>query len=401
MMKSGRHTLVLVLLLFSSTFALAQDTDAGWDIKQQCVTNETIPPDNWSFDGTILLEGHFGIHAINANFDTPYVVSFIDWSESLSVIDLSPDKKWGVRSVGKFVNTTTENNAYVVGFLDIIGLEIFSLENPNEKQLIPLDIHYEYRGATHPTPYPQPEWIDKDSIAFNRNRHIVATNHIIEPDPDTPRTFDIVWAIERGFYSSPDWTRQARHYTYGGIYGDIGIIDLENDKSLGGVSIYLLSNNRVAGGQDVIWSPDSSKFVVLKPHDDITYEDISSPLPNIYMSIYDRDVNLVADVLNSEQHRVIDIADAKRFNYSGNKLAFFTQIEESGWTLHIADLDDEVIIDTCLDVDSTVAWSPDDSKIALIQTGDDHRQVYIFDTVEWELYTVAYHDGEIITWRSD
>lgn len=71
-----RFFLILPCLLILIIMIHAQEPDSGWEIIERCVGEPTIPPDDWTFEGTILATGWAGIHGINADWDTPVVQVF-------------------------------------------------------------------------------------------------------------------------------------------------------------------------------------------------------------------------------------------------------------------------------------------------------------------------------------
>jgi hypothetical protein len=103
----------ITLLAFPTTAAQDDDT-SGWPVAQRCVGEPTAPPAGWTFEGTILMTGYAGIHAVQADWETPRVVVFLnrDWGESDSDLPggaLSPNGRWYASPYGSRVMERSYN----------------------------------------------------------------------------------------------------------------------------------------------------------------------------------------------------------------------------------------------------------------------------------------------------
>src|SRR5690606_35951618 len=86
-----RYLLTFLMLLLISAIAAAQEaTPEGWEVVQRCVGEPTTPPEGWNYEGTILLWGNYGIHAIQVDWDVPRVVAFIRDQTIFGGAGLSP-----------------------------------------------------------------------------------------------------------------------------------------------------------------------------------------------------------------------------------------------------------------------------------------------------------------------
>ncbi|HEX2623609.1 MAG TPA: hypothetical protein VHL11_25790, partial [Phototrophicaceae bacterium] len=105
-----RLILLIVLLLVGSTSTslTAQDTPhphlaEGWTYERACLPDApTEPPSDWTFDGTLLYRGQYGIHGYHQGWDTTRVLSFInDFPNYLVVTSaFSPDLSQYTRAEG-------------------------------------------------------------------------------------------------------------------------------------------------------------------------------------------------------------------------------------------------------------------------------------------------------------
>jgi hypothetical protein len=82
---------VFFVAFFMSGSVFAQDNqpDSSWPVVEKCLPSPSMPDDNWTFDGEILMRGWGGIHGVNASLETPYVVY---WGGGYEVI--SPNGQW-------------------------------------------------------------------------------------------------------------------------------------------------------------------------------------------------------------------------------------------------------------------------------------------------------------------
>jgi hypothetical protein len=117
----------LLLLFFALSPAAAQESpDAGWPIEERCIGAPTAPPDDWTYSGTILMTGNSGIHGVNAAWETPHVLTFLNdtdlWGGALS-----PDGNWYASPRGNFTITETYN-----GITEIDELRISSIEGQRD-----------------------------------------------------------------------------------------------------------------------------------------------------------------------------------------------------------------------------------------------------------------------------
>jgi hypothetical protein len=105
------HLPILFCLLFALSPTVAQEiTDTGWPIEERCLGEPTPPPDDWTFPGAILIKGYAGIHAVQAEWETPRVVA----NEYLQGGALSPDAHWYASPYGEVYITESYNTITTV-----------------------------------------------------------------------------------------------------------------------------------------------------------------------------------------------------------------------------------------------------------------------------------------------
>jgi hypothetical protein len=180
------------------------------------------------------------------------------------------------------------------------------------------------------------------------------------------------WSFPR---YSPDWTRAI--FDPNGSRGELWT--LTNGESLVELGIH---DFRAA------WHPDSSMFAAYRPLSPQRLLESSYQL-----NLYDSDSHLLETLVefNSGTSR-----GAKAWSNDGHALAFFAD------RLYVANVDNREIVDTCLEIGSQdLVWSPNSQQIALKQFAYGQQYpIYIFDLETWQLYTIAYHTGNIIGWRA-
>ena len=79
---------LLVFICFVSVTIYAQDDDSpvGWEIEERCIEEPTYPPDDWTNNGTLLISGYAGIHAMQADWETPRIEAFFSNEDSWELL---------------------------------------------------------------------------------------------------------------------------------------------------------------------------------------------------------------------------------------------------------------------------------------------------------------------------
>ncbi len=371
------------LLIFPSLMLTAQDeADTGWPIEQRCVGDPTPPPEDWTFEGTILMEGNYGIHAVSVDFETPYVVVFLPPSRTLSGGNaLSPDGRWyaalegesdflrggglgAFEAVSKIIVYSTEHlrQAYE---MDWHNLSIIGSQGLNQSSIV---------------------WLDNEYLVFPQGENDFSR---INPFTNENEAWGgIMSPFDAGFrfFQSPDWSRAVINRGLS-IYDDNwGVYD-----PITGESFTHL--NSVIGF--VGWKPDSSYFVAkIQVGDEI--------MPDYQLALFNRNGGFIEVIYNPLDTKRLGWAGRSHLVWSsdGRYLAF----HDEDFKLYIADMEMKQIIDLCRQSYGGISWSPDSQQVVFMAINPWRRQspIVILDVPSMNLYTVAYHrQGDLIGWRAD
>lgn len=388
---------LLILVLPDLSLTAAAPTQSSWPIERRCVA-ELTPPKDWTFPGSILMSGSYGIYAIQAAWSTPRVAVFLksNWYEWI----LSPDGHWLVTTDQIEDNRGLTNDPTSV---QVKGFKVYSTWNPKKTYTIPWQANYTFEAGTGNTK----EYFDQ-SVRWWDNEHLVYVNQgskgiwedgsqLVLINPFNQQIASLPNNLEKATYlllpnsiysASPDHTRLVAHpltSTYYELY------DLNLDQPL----TQNLENN-IRWVAEVIWKPDSQAFVNLVR------------VGNGYsIMLYDRN-GKVLDKLAEGGNAFFDYRSGG-WSPTGDYLIF---LREAGFLaggdkideLYLANLSERKIINTCLRVSrKSFAWSPDDRLLSFIGPGQKGATpfVKILDIKNWRAYTVAQHKGAIIGWRAE
>ena len=389
--------LFIILFFVIGLLLNAQDDTVGWVMEQHCVPDAIDPPDDWTFDGAILMRGHYGVHAVSAQFDMPYVVAFINWENIFSDVAFSPDMEWMVMTEGRFDIYINPASPTAQGFTNFYGLWLHTTSVERNKFFIPFRFFDYYFGGIWKNPLPQPMWVDTQHITFEGQRINPFTGNI---EDDEEFTRSLTQSVGGGEFPSPDWTRIINvYFNPGSTTAYIKNLETNESSELG----IIINEYDWFGQKDMIWARDSLAFSFQRYTPEI--EDISSISPRPTQTVlFDRDGNFVDVIFDSRDDEIYSWVDGDRqFSPNGRYFAFFaseTDPQDSAiWTLLIADLEAEGLINTCITANSTLSWSPDGTQIALKVEEGNTEQVHILDMERWEIMRVAYHEGRILGWR--
>lgn len=86
-------------------------------VTQRCVSIENNPPDDWTFEGTIITYEEKGIHGFRADMSTGYYIAFDGHKQFVASGTFSPDGQWFISFWGKTNSVTTISNEYKVSHL--------------------------------------------------------------------------------------------------------------------------------------------------------------------------------------------------------------------------------------------------------------------------------------------
>jgi hypothetical protein len=379
--------LCLVFALFSLHVTYAQEATPeaeGWPVVQRCIEQATEPPEDWPFEGTILMYGDYGIHAYQAGWETTRVVSFIPDNFLLPLpAGLSPDKKWYAGIEGKIINFLSLGSIF-----DGKTIVVFSTVDPQIVYRLPWRNSY-ITGSTGQY-LQQPRWYDDQHLVHELpteepgGRSVIENLALINPftgefEPYHPPLFPLQ---ANGFSLSPDWTRAIR--------------DSENFPNLYNYETGEVITRLELDSAQFVWSADSSRFAAVTSD-------------NTEISIFDREGALLEVVYQVEQAENTIIEPENAWSADGRYLAFVVG-RDGITTLHLADTVTETILDTCVPINGyRFAWSPTASQIATTpfpRGAASNDPIYLIDVENQRWIVVAYHftrtifDG-VIGWRAD
>lgn len=384
------YALILLLLAANVVFA-DDDPTTPWPIDERCIGYPIQPPDGWTYPGTLLMSGYAGIHAMQADWETPRVVAFFDsgeLGEPLEGGQLSPDGSWYAVPIGETWVEPSLNQYWLTN-----GLRIYSTVDDTvlNFDLSEYDDLLDYsRAGFYGTAwtYQAVRWLNNDelfigSFLFNPFRE-AGIDVEVAPIP-------VALSLGIDFEASPDWTR-VYSFIVSGERGE-GLFDPEHpDKAIA----YLKT-------EAVAWLHDSSGFI---GEQQVEAEE--------WLSLFDRNGEFIERLFISEGgrldvHRLVAGRNELGWSPDNRYFAFVHYPPQSQPSqLMIADRQNRVVVNTCLRPASQPTWSPDGSQLAVLLRADENLRVTILDLNTWIAYDVARHSGiggalqpDMIAWRSD
>lgn len=396
--------MILTVLIVNSVFA-DDDPMTPWPIEEQCISQPTQPPDDWTYSGTLLMAGYAGIHAMRADWDTPRIEAFFSTDAlgyPLEGGQLSPDSRWYAVPVGTVTVEPSFNQ-----FWHTNALRIYSLVDDRVLDFViddyadELDYRY-YCGCS---------WT-LDTVQWLDNETLIVGGLLIRPF-DAEVVLAPFWSGWFNLYLvkttfSPDVQRvvgvQRIQTTRIGVYNPRNPDEMFTP-------IELLDG--------VAWRHSSDGFVA-EHFREPRYEIVAD-----YLSLYSRDGEFVEVVFDPEGgsldiERII--SGRNELGWSGDDVffAFVFTPPDAPARLMLIDTENELVIDTCLSPSSQEVWtsstqrisqpiwSPDSTQIAILMTGGQNHAVVIIDMERWQAYRVATHinrrgalNADMIGWIAD
>lgn len=145
--------LLLVFFLISVISTFAQDIE----VVEQCIIDFREPPDNWTFEGTIITYGHDGLYGFRADTSSRYFIAFNNNREFARFGSLSSDGKW----FATFRGSVTPNMWCCNATYSVDEIRVVSTSPDRVIYTIPFD-YYEY--TINPS-FPPIEW-EADTMNF-------------------------------------------------------------------------------------------------------------------------------------------------------------------------------------------------------------------------------------------
>lgn len=358
---------VLVFMGLIPDMAAAQDDSIEtWDIVKRCLLNPIAPDESWSFDGEILMYGWAGIHGVNANLDTPYVVS---WHRGV----ISPDGQWILtQKVHSYTEQLTGGGPLGRYYFFYGDIYVQNLET-GEQLVFPWQGQYIMNSSPYLGLPVDPLWLD--------NHRFIA------------------------FYDRPDMTRVADINTGEVVeWENIDLRDTELSISpdltrmVYYSNLYSLPDNQLIGADSIgeaydfgipLWSNNSALIA------DTIFDSYSGTGGgNQTLVLYDRDGNKLATPFAVENMGV----GLLQWSPNDQYLAFTVTDYNDYSNTYLLDMQQQVVIDLCADAQGW-AWSPNGSQFATI-IGSGQAPVVVVEMQQWQPYIVAYHTGRVFMWRT-
>lgn len=385
----------LLLLVLTPMVIFADDADQvgeGWPVEQRCalVVN---PPDDWQFEGTVIARGWAGLHGMNAQLETPYILAFnSDWLQYFADGSLSPDGRWYAVPHGTSYMYISYVDKVYISSMQVTSLAVYDLVNGSYYTL-PWDYLYEARTNLGPTifgyfyAYKAPVWMDERTIFYASGRAVGGWSsprffHVIDAENRTVETLEDTLYGGRidpthilSVFSAPDWSRFViRHM------GSITLASLRDDGDL--VYVYeALSYNY--DNLEFAWHPASTEWIV-------------SGDEGVF--IVDRDGNQI-DMISAQTDDFYLFYSKSAYSADGEWLYFWTRKPFRTYNYLLANRADRVLVDTCLEFSSAI-FSPDGRYMAgLMDVDKAQPELHIFDIDRWKVYpTGIYHKGYLMGW---
>ncbi|MFN8448143.1 MAG: hypothetical protein U0521_06040 [Anaerolineae bacterium] len=360
--------LLLILTLMISIGYFAHADDNTWTITERCFGDATQPPDDWSFDGTLLMTSEGRLHAFHQGWETPRIVVFsgsIPYTSIPHSGQLSPDGRWYAVITGM---------GFYSNFNNVVTWETETIQiydtRTGEKHIIPWKgwfgtVSRLYGFGLY--------WLDNQHLLYERGEGQGGGWFVINPMTQAVAEWhsplDLIYEI---VYLAPDASAELHsNWGYGGYW----------TLSRGDYDIQLALWN---GG---VWRPDSQAFAA--------YTRVENEYRAEQLVVFDLAGN-ITDSLFDVPPEPQPNPDLLKWSTDARYLLFALD------RLYIADMERQQIIDTCVPSNRvrSVAWSPDGTQFALLTSRRDDG-IQIFDLQTWGRYVVGYHSGDLIGWRAD
>lgn len=381
---------VLVLLSLSASVVLADnDVETPWPVEERCVSEPTLPPDDWTFNGTLLMSGYAGIHALQSGWETPRVEAFFyadDLGKPIEGGQISPDGKWYAAPVGEVFTEITYTQYWKTDSLRIYStsddVELKFDLNESNTLFDETGVYPRFQGGWT---YEAVQWIDQKTLIIG--------SFLMRPFEQKVELSPLETTVTNRTYIavSPDWTR---------VYGHVGDIE-EGNSVFDPHSPDEVINYLQVGA--VAWRLDSSGFIAEQRVD--TEE---------HLSLFTRDGEFVERVFVTEGgpldiRHIVAGRNELGWSHDNRYFAFVHYPPRSEPSqLMLLDTENRIALNTCLSPVSQPVWSPDSTQVAVLLRTRENLRVAILDVATWQVYDVARHSGisgalspDMIAWRNN
>jgi hypothetical protein len=376
-----------ILTIAVSSIAVSADDDStqAWPVEVNCIPDPVLPPDEWSYPGTILMSGYAGIHGIQLDWETPHIVAFFrkdaDRDYPLYGGQLSPDGNWYAAPIGEHWAEISFNN-----YWDVRKVRLYSMSGVSEEITFDLaDYRDLYQYFPTAWSYLPIEWGNSERLIIGE----LSIKPFMGAVEKLPFDLSAITYTER--FVSPDLTRS------------FGSIRFGHDSPMGGLvslDVGLLEDSELANVVGLSWRRDSAGFMAAVKSDS-------------QLVMYDRDGNRLESVFSLGEE--VDIfhrgaSGRNDLNWSPDDKQFaFTyrpQYPESRH-LYIVNLDRKTVTDTCLQPMTQPVWSPDGKMLAYLANARENLKIIVVDLETWNSYDIGRQSGrygwtnspEMVGWR--
>jgi hypothetical protein len=317
----------------------------------------------------LLLRGRYGIHAVDAQHDTPYVSVYLRGEGLPGGGKLSPDGRWYAVLEG---DSSESDNGKFAG-ISVKAIRVYDTRELHKTHSMQWKSEY----GTGQGLWREIRWYDNDAIIYPGTFDGEEINYRIDPFEGRYEKIELPFDLPfDNAYPSPDWTRAVYdsdpyNTSQWHLNNGNGQIEMFPDEIYVSMAVY--------------WTPDSKVFAAIR------WEKTQYGV-----FLYDRDGNQLDTIAAPKETEKIDRDDAV---WSPDSTNFAFLVSQN---LMIADVKAKRIIDYCTS-GSGLIWSPDSTKLAFMGNSiKQQRPIRVLDLEAEQVYTIAYHSGgSIIGWRAD
>ncbi len=154
------------------------------------------------------------------------------------------------------------------------------------------------------------------------------------------------------------------------------------------------------------WRPNSSGFMGEYQEGDQDWRGLA---------YFNRDGQLIAHILSFNAYisgygRSLSGRSELQWSPDGRYFALVPSQSPELKNVYLIDMQEQIVIDTCLRALDSPAWSPDGTMFAYLTNAAENLNLIVVDTTTWQAYIVARHSGarsavnyqlpEMVGWRS-
>ncbi|HEX2623610.1 MAG TPA: hypothetical protein VHL11_25795 [Phototrophicaceae bacterium] len=231
----------------------------GWTYERTCLPDApTQPPADWTFDGTLLYWGGYGIHGYHQDWDTTRILAFIDQfpGDHIVASAFSPDLKQYADAEGDALPCPVQNCRWTNTRVDDISIIQVPEVNQNQPKRKWMSWNYLYQDDTYSNEGEPPLiWLDNTTLAFPEQVTSKDEIHLLDTITGEKTRFPSgIDDIQDSFIAvSPDLTR----------YADDQLVDIASGKVILDLAAPLYASIPYEyDWSPQLWSPDASHFLI-------------------------------------------------------------------------------------------------------------------------------------------